>query len=335
MNKLIFTLAIMIAIYTTSFGQIKVTPFGDFAVGQNFIPNNWVKCEINGEQKPALSLKTNMNEVEWGWNSIADCNNPFTKSWIASLNGYHNFFALNNGDIWATRAYNISDSTLKTNIRPLVNSHELVNQLKSYYFDYKPGFNGDFDPEHTQFYANQIGFIAQEVQEILPQLVMRESDTGHLAVNYVSIIPLLVEYVKEQDLRIQQLENQISTCCSLAPNGEVRSNNGTSGSDLLLDAEGMEQKNNAVESPLEATPAITIKPNPNKGLFEVSASNNMTSDNILITDLTGQAISSSVVNQISGNAVRVDLTGNRSGVYYVHYVVAGEILQTKKVVTLN
>lgn len=334
MNKLIFTLAITIAFSTLSFGQIKVTPFGDFAVGQNFIPNNWVKCEINGEQKPALSLKTNMNEVGWGWNSIADCNNPRTKSWIASLNGSHNFFVNNNGHMFYTQSFRLSDSAVKTNIQPLTNSYELINQLNSYYFDYKPGFNGDLVSEPNT-YTNQIGFIAQEVNEILPQLVVQESDTGKLTVDYVGVIPLLVAYVKEQDLKIQNLQAQMASCCSSAPNGEFRSNNGTSGSDLLLDAEGIEQKNNAIESPLEVTPAITIKPNPNKGLFEVSATNNLTSENILITDLTGQAISSSVVNQISGNAVRVDLTGNRSGVYYVHYVVAGEIVQTKKVVTLN
>ena len=35
MNKLIFTLAITIAFSTLTSGQIKVTPGGDFTVGQN------------------------------------------------------------------------------------------------------------------------------------------------------------------------------------------------------------------------------------------------------------------------------------------------------------
>ncbi len=56
--------------------------------------------------------------------------------------------------------------------------------------------------------ANQIGFIAQEVQSVLPQLVKTNTD-GMLSVNYVSVIPILVEGIKEQQAQIDDLKKQI------------------------------------------------------------------------------------------------------------------------------
>jgi Chaperone of endosialidase len=44
---------------------------------------------------------------------------------------------------------------------------------------------------------NQMGFSAQEVQKIFPQCVKTDAN-GFLAVNYISLIPVLVESLKEQ-----------------------------------------------------------------------------------------------------------------------------------------
>jgi predicted Holliday junction resolvase-like endonuclease len=49
---------------------------------------------------------------------------------------------------------------------------------------------------------NQIGFSAQDVQAILPQLVTNQ-DNGFLSVNYIGIIPMLVEGIKEQQKLIE------------------------------------------------------------------------------------------------------------------------------------
>ena len=45
--------------------------------------------------------------------------------------------------------------------------------------------------------ANQIGFSAQDVQKVMPQIV-KEDLEGTLTVNYVAVIPVLVEAMKEQ-----------------------------------------------------------------------------------------------------------------------------------------
>ena len=48
---------------------------------------------------------------------------------------------------------------------------------------------------------NQIGFSAQDLQIVLPQLV-KTDDNGFLSVNYIGLIPVLVDAVKEQQKTI-------------------------------------------------------------------------------------------------------------------------------------
>lgn len=60
----------------------------------------------------------------------------------------------------------------------------------------------------------QVGLIAQEVQQIMPEIVDINPD-GYLGVRYTEMIPLLVAGIKEQQLQIQQLDSQVATINSL------------------------------------------------------------------------------------------------------------------------
>lgn len=60
----------------------------------------------------------------------------------------------------------------------------------------------------------QVGLIAQEVQQIMPEIVDTNPD-GYLGVRYTEMIPLLVAGIKEQQLQIQQLNSQVATINSL------------------------------------------------------------------------------------------------------------------------
>ena len=60
-------------------------------------------------------------------------------------------------------------------------------------------------PDHGFKEGKQVGFLAQNVQEVLPELVSEGSD-GYLGVDYSRLTPVLVEARKEQQARIDQLE---------------------------------------------------------------------------------------------------------------------------------
>jgi hypothetical protein len=91
-----------------------------------------------------------------------------------------------------------SDERLKDNIKPITNALSDVTQLEGVSFDWKDtGTRGH-------------GFIAQQVEPILPDLVNTDEDTGMKSVNYIGMIGHLVEAIKEQQEQIDALKKQLN-----------------------------------------------------------------------------------------------------------------------------
>jgi hypothetical protein len=81
----------------------------------------------------------------------------------------------------------VSDERLKENIAPVQNALDKLRQLRGVYFNMKdaPG-------------QREVGLIAQDVQGVLPEAVrVVEPEGGYLGVSYSSVVPLLVEALKE------------------------------------------------------------------------------------------------------------------------------------------
>ena len=99
------------------------------------------------------------------------------------------------GIVTATTFQSTSDINLKENIETVNNSLNIVSQLRGVTFDWK------------NTHQASIGVIAQEVEQILPELV---SGGEIKTVNYNGIIGILVEAIKEQQIRIEKLENKLN-----------------------------------------------------------------------------------------------------------------------------
>lgn len=97
-----------------------------------------------------------------------------------------------NADIYANNFISSSDIRLKDDIRTIENSLELVNNLRGVHFKWK-NTGGE-----------QIGLIAQEVEQVLPQVVFGEEPKS---VNYAVIVSVLINAVNELTKRIEDLEN--------------------------------------------------------------------------------------------------------------------------------
>lgn len=91
-----------------------------------------------------------------------------------------------------------SDERLKENITIIDNATELISKVEGVYFNWNKG------PDDRQ-----VGVIAQQVKEILPEVVS-EDDKGYLNVAYGGLVPVLIEAVKEQNNIIAELEKRIS-----------------------------------------------------------------------------------------------------------------------------
>lgn len=90
---------------------------------------------------------------------------------------------------------NVSDATLKENVETISGSLQMVKQLTGVYYTWIA----------DEKKAKQVGFIAQDVKKVLPEAVVTTT-SKKLGVAYTSIIPLLVNAVKELEERIAALE---------------------------------------------------------------------------------------------------------------------------------
>ena len=107
-------------------------------------------------------------------------------------------FQPSSGTLFATVFTSLSDQTQKENIRPIENAIEMVSQMNGVYYDW-------IDKHNT----GSVGVIAQEIEKILPEVVTT-NDKGLKTVSYGNIVAVLIEAIKEQQVRIEELEDRLN-----------------------------------------------------------------------------------------------------------------------------
>jgi hypothetical protein len=114
--------------------------------------------------------------------------------------------------------YTTSDMRFKTNITPVKYGLNEVLQLNTFSYDWKNDAKS-LNPNIKQ--KKKIGFSAQQLLELIPEVVQEESilkdEDGNirvvkdekLAVNYSELIPVLVNAIQEQQKQIEELKAKI------------------------------------------------------------------------------------------------------------------------------
>ena len=107
------------------------------------------------------------------------------------------------GDVFANGT--TSDMNLKENIGRISNPLQKIKRLNGFTFDW----NEDYGL-HDRFKGEkQVGVSAQDVEEVMPELVVNRPN-GSKAVKYDQMIPLLIEGMKEQQKQIASLESRLN-----------------------------------------------------------------------------------------------------------------------------
>jgi hypothetical protein len=100
-------------------------------------------------------------------------------------------------------AYSTSDKNFKENITPIANALDKISKISGNTYDWKADMK-----EFHGFEGNDVGVIAQEIEEVLPQLVTTR-ETGYKAVKYDKLVALLIEGIKEQQQQIHSLTIEV------------------------------------------------------------------------------------------------------------------------------
>lgn len=126
------------------------------------------------------------------------------------------------GSLWAS-SITESDRRLKNNIESLVNKEKSLekimklNPVKYELKSYRPDF-GTNTPSDTVtapqiiepdlLNREHIGFVAQELKTVYPELVYEDGE-GVMGINYTQLIPILVQAIQEQQAEIEELKNKL------------------------------------------------------------------------------------------------------------------------------
>lgn len=194
---------ILVALFLAqiSFAQIKVDKYGRIGIGTN-MPDPAFKCHIKGNLLltnypaiPAVDIRMKIDQ-----NNVATLGASTDRLlfWTDS-SGYNN--------LYGTRFYNLSDSSVLDNIQPISHGINTVMKLKSYSFSYNED-KEDINQLNDKKDINSFGFLANEVELFLPEIVDNEMEVK--MIDYSAIIPILTEAIKEQQTQIEALQSTVN-----------------------------------------------------------------------------------------------------------------------------
>lgn len=184
-----------------------------------FRDQNWGYVTRNGGIKRGMAIGPlgNINfdsddNSSWGNILTSRVSNNLSKTFIVQNNGSQNFYVRGDGHVFAVSSYITSDARLKENLKKITNFDDIYN-LTSYSYNLTDKLNAepinnsiDNDKYETPVY---FGLLAQELQKIYPELVS-ENEHGYLSVNYIGLIPVMIEALKKQKEQIDDLQNMLT-----------------------------------------------------------------------------------------------------------------------------
>ena len=106
-----------------------------------------------------------------------------------------------NADMYSHSHY--SDARLKKDVSPIQDALGNLMSVHGVRFEWRQ----DTDIELPT--TPQLGFLAQELEPVFPELVERDS-SGFLHVDYAGLTPVLVEAIRQQQAEISELQEQVA-----------------------------------------------------------------------------------------------------------------------------
>jgi len=179
------------------------------------------------------------------------------------------------------------------------------------------GYSGDKNAFKEKIEKNKSGFIAQELEKIIPEVVETD-EKGDKFVNYDGIIPYLVEGMKEQQLIIESLQSEIQ---------ELKNNSGSK----------LKSATTTGTSTLEENTSNALyqnAPNPfsQSTTIEYSLAENVQKAMICIYDMNGTQLKCIPLHLTGDGKITINGSEFKSGMYMYSLLADGQLIDTKRMV---
>ena len=226
-----------------------------------------------------------------------------------------------------------SDRRLKSEVRPLQSAMDKLSQLNGVsYKKHLPDLqlNGiDMQGITDEAKLNAIrndqsnrgeleqnenyGFIAQELREVFPELV-REDNDGYLGIDYISLIPVMVEAMKE-------LREEIDMLKSANEDFELRDKNAL-------------ENNNGMENSIQGATLYQNAPNPFSSETEIRyyIPNNAGQASMLIFDMQGTLKKQMQITGKGNGSLTINASELPAGMYIYSLIVDGREIDSKRMI---
>jgi len=174
-----------------------------------------------------------------------------------------------------------------------------------------------YDERSQLFQKKQYGLIAQDLQKLYPDLVY-EDKKGYLSVNYIGIIPLLIESIKELNNEVATLKNKSTETSSPS---KAKANTNT-------------------DSEIEVTDILTYPlleqntPNP----FNVATTigyylpATITTASIYLYDMNGTQLKSYPIEPNGKGNIVINGNEFNAGMYLYALIADGKVIDTKRMI---
>jgi hypothetical protein len=253
-----------------------------------------------------------------------------------------NYGVYASGDIAHTGSLvTISDAQLKTDIKPIKSALTIISKLQPKTYRHK---TGEFNFMHLAE-GQQFGFIAQELESVLPDLVTdfshprsneqneRDDELMFKGVKYIGLIPILTQGMKEQQHQLEKKNAEIEMLKS--DNEEIKQRllaleKNFADNQLKSDELGKNE-----EAPKSSLGQNIPNPMNNTTFIPYFLLNRMDAAFIVVVDIKGNEVFRKQITQNGMGNIEVDLSDFNPGTFIYSLVIDGKKVDTKQLILLG
>jgi hypothetical protein len=111
--------------------------------------------------------------------------------------------------IQVSQVLNYSDARAKTGVRDFTNGIDVIKRLRPVSYNFTGSQTRITSPNIYTGTNSELGLIAQELEEVLPNLVFTDEE-GRKLVDYVSLIPVLIDAIQSLQKEVDNLKAMIN-----------------------------------------------------------------------------------------------------------------------------